>query len=265
VEGFKSKASFSLVELMVSVGIIAVLLGIIFPAVDIIIEHSQRTKAARNLRTIALGYVNFINDFGRPIYFDDLSTVTNSSNKPLDINLLAALLAKYGYIKNVSVWAWDFDYLVKNYKQSKGSLPTKIYNADSGYIDIDFAGRYSGGNFPLSIACCVIQSPHFDYTKLLSSKFPCACSRGLYSDGRWRKKSDGNTGGIWGDKGGLIVFFDGHVEWFNNIINRFTKYNSANATTILCETLPNAHSSLPYTDSCFLNWQGNGSYGNIHK
>jgi prepilin-type processing-associated H-X9-DG protein len=249
---------------MISVGIIAILLGIIFPAVDIIIEQSQRTKAARNLRTIALAHANFINDFGRSIHFNDLSAMKSGADGPFDINLFAALLAKYGYIKDVSIWAWDFDYLVKNYKQTKGSLPTKMYNTDSSRIDNDFAGVHSGGSFPLSVACCVVQSPNFVYTKLLNSKFPCACSRGLYSDGRWRKKSDGNMGGIWGNKGGLIAFFDGHVEWFKDIINRFTKYDLTEATTILCETLPNAHEGPAYTDSCFINWQGNGSNGAIH-
>jgi prepilin-type processing-associated H-X9-DG protein len=186
----------------------------------------------------------------------------NEGNSPYDVNLLAAVLAKYGYIRDTSVWAWDFDYLVKNYKQSQGSLPIRIYDAGTKQIDNTFKGARSGGNFPLSVACCVVQSSGFDYSQLLNSKIPCACSRGLYSDGRWRKKSDGNIGGIWGDKGGLIAFFDGHVEWFDNITNRFKKYDSTTITTNLCETLP--YHGGNYDGCCFLNWQGNGLYGSIH-
>jgi prepilin-type processing-associated H-X9-DG protein len=226
-----------------------------------IIERSQRAKATRNLRTIALAHANFINDFGRAIRFGDLSAMKGGGGGPHDVNLLAALLAKYGYIKDVSVWAWDFDYLVKPYKQNN-TLATQMY--DGNRIAPGFAGPRSGGNFPLSVACCVVQAPNFDYSQLLNSKFPCACSRGLYSDGRWRKKSAGNTGGIWSDSGGLIAFFDGHVEWFDNIIGRFRKYNSTTATNNLCETLPNFHGGS-YTDSCFVNWQGDGSYGGIHN
>jgi prepilin-type processing-associated H-X9-DG protein len=240
-----------------------ILLSILFPVVNMVIERSQRAKAARNLRTIALAHANFINDFGRGIRFSDLSLMKGGGG-PYDVNLFATMLAKYGYIKDVSVWAWDFDYLVKNYKQSQGSLPTKMYNASNNRITPEFAGPRSGGNFPLSVACCTAQSPNYDYTQLLNSKFPCACSRGLYSNGCWRKISDGNTGGIWGDKGGLIAFFDGHVEWFNNIVGKFKKYNSTATTNNLCETLPNYHGGN-YTDSCFLNWQGNGSYGGIHN
>ncbi|MDR0740218.1 MAG: type II secretion system GspH family protein [Puniceicoccales bacterium] len=260
----RSRASFSLVELTIIVGIIAILLALIFPTTNLIIERSQRAKAARNLRTIALAHAHFINDFGRAIHFSDLSAMKGGSGGPYDVNLLAAVLAKYGYIKDVSVWAWDFDYLVKNYKQSQGSLPTRIYNADNSRIDPTFAGQRSGGNFPLSVACCVVQSPNFDYSQLLNSKIPCACSRGLYSNGRWWKKSDGNIGGVWSDKGGLIAFFDGHVEWFDNISGRFKKYNSTTATTNLCEIFPNYHVGN-WADSCFLNWQGNGSYGSLHN
>jgi prepilin-type processing-associated H-X9-DG protein len=264
VQKFKSQASFSLIELTVIVGIISILLTILFPAVHKITERFQRAKAAKNLKMIALAHANFINDFGRAIRFDDFSTVKSGSGGPYDVNLLAAILAKYGYIKDVSTWAWDFDYLVKNYKQSKGSLPTKMYNASNGRISTEFAGSRSGGNFPLSVACCIIQCAGYDYGQLLNPKFPCVCSRGLYSNGHWRKKSDGDTGGIWGDKGGLIAFFDGHVEWYDNIVGKFKKYNSTQATTNLCETLPNAHGGN-YADSCCINWQGNGSHGGIHN
>jgi prepilin-type processing-associated H-X9-DG protein len=263
MERFKSKASFSLVELTAILGIVAVLLSILFPAVNILIERSQRAKAARNLQTIALAHAHFISDFGRGITCTDICKMKGAGLTPCDANLLAAVLAKYGYIKDVSVWAWDFDYLVKTYKQSQGSLPTRICNADNERINSTFAGKQSSGSFPLSVACCTIQAPNFDYSQLLNSKIPCACSRGLYSDGRWRKQSDGNTGGIWGNSGGLIAFFDGHVEWFDNITGRFKKYNSTTETTNLCETLP--YHGGGYNGCCFLNWQGNGSYGSIHN
>jgi hypothetical protein len=130
-----------------------------------------------------------------------------------DSNEFAVVLAKYGCRKDVSVWAWDFDCFVKEFKQSQGPLPTRICNASDDRIASHFAGKQSGGNFPLSVACAGISAPNFDYSSRLNSKFLCFCSRGLYSDD--------DTGGNWGGKGGLLAFFDDHVEWFNNIVGKF--------------------------------------------
>ncbi|MDR2807257.1 MAG: hypothetical protein LBB11_03825 [Puniceicoccales bacterium] len=268
----RSKASFSVVEFVSIIGTVAILLSITFPISHRIIERSQRAQGAQNLRVIALAHANFIHDFGRPVNYRDLAKMKNPaatrSDGPHDVNLLAAVFAKYGYIKNISVWAWDFDHLVRQYRSNQGMLPVRIYDASNDKIDPEFAGRQSAGSFPLSVACCVIQCLNYDYTQLLNSQFPVACSRGLYSDGKWRKKFDGDVGGIWGNHGGLIAFFDGHVEWYQDIQGMFHRYGTAISTTILCELLPNAHSSIdqqsPYADSCFLNWQGNGAYGHLH-
>jgi type II secretory pathway pseudopilin PulG len=262
VRKFRSKASFSLIELAAIVGIIAVLLSVLFPAVNAMIERSQRAKAARNLRTIALAHANFIHDFGRAITCTDICTLKGVATPTnCDVNLFAAVLAKYGYIKDVSVWAWDFDYLVKKYKQAKGFLPTRMCNDSNDRIAPQFAGKQSGGDFPLSVVCCVVQCPDYDYSQVLNSKFPVACSRGLYQDGKWRKKS-GDLGGLWGEKGGLVAFFDGHVEWYDNTIDVFYKHGTRTKTAKICDPLPN-HGS--YTGSCYLNWVGNGSIGGIHN
>jgi prepilin-type processing-associated H-X9-DG protein len=250
-------------ELVAVIAVISLLMATLFPAVNAITEHFQRTKAAKNLKMIALAHANFISDFGRAIGFGDLSAMKGGAGGPHDANLFAAVLAKKGYIRDVSLWTWDFDYWVKKYKQERGSWATKIYNPTTDRIAPEFAGKGSGGHFPLSVACCVVQCPNYDYTQLLNPKYPCACSRGLGGDGRWKKKSDENGGGIWGDRGGLIAFFDGHVEWFDHIGGRFKKYNSAAATTNLCETLP--HSRGDCTDSCFVDWTGNGSHGQTHN
>jgi prepilin-type processing-associated H-X9-DG protein len=72
-------------------------------------------------------------------------------------------------------------------------------------------------------------------------------------------------GGIWDNRGGLVAFFDGHVEWFDDIIGRFKKYGSPTETTTnLCKTLPDGDKG-GMVDSCFLNWQGNGSNGGLHN
>jgi prepilin-type N-terminal cleavage/methylation domain-containing protein len=128
MEWFRERKSFSLVELMIVISILAILGAIIYLAVQFAINRAHRAKAANNLRTIALAHAQFISDFGRAITYSDLSEIKGGTiNSPHDVNSLAAVLAKYGYIEDVSVWDWDFDYLIKEYKISN-TLPAKIYD-----------------------------------------------------------------------------------------------------------------------------------------
>ncbi|MDR2807258.1 MAG: hypothetical protein LBB11_03835 [Puniceicoccales bacterium] len=232
------------------------------------IKRAYRAEAASHLRTIALAYGQFIVDFGRAIHFEDLLKMKGETTGNGDVNLLAAVLAKYGYIKDVAVWAWDFDYCVKQYKSIQGTLPTAICTASNDRIHPQFAGKHSGGNFPLSVACCIVRCPNNDYRTLISEKFPVAYSRGLHSYGKWRKKSDGNAGGLWGDEGGFIAFFDGHVEWYENIQGTFYQWETSIPTTILRELLPNdgyftdIDNQIP--GSCFFDWQGSDVHSGLH-
>lgn len=257
-----SKQSFSLLELTVTIAILLVLVSISFPFLHVLTERSQRAKAANNLRLIAIAHANFINDFGHAISFADAAKLKGASACEVDANLIAAVLAKYGYINDVSVWAWEFDYLVRNFV--KNSLyPTTIYDKTTAQIDAAFSGAENSGSFPLSVACCVVECPNFDYRSLLKNKYPAAISRGLY-EGYWKKKSDPTQGGVLGNRGGLIAYFDGSVEWCNNTVNKFKKFGSTTETTSPCEALPNCHgcvdsSAWAYSDFC--DWTGSNIFG----
>jgi prepilin-type N-terminal cleavage/methylation domain-containing protein len=116
---FGKRKSFTLVELMTVISILTVLIALTYLAAQAVMNRIHRVTAANNLRTIALAQAHFITDFGRAITFTD---VKNIGDNTYNVNNLAAVLAKYGYLNNVSVWAWDFDYKVKAYK--KGFMPT---------------------------------------------------------------------------------------------------------------------------------------------
>jgi Tfp pilus assembly protein PilE len=253
---FAERKSFTLVELMTIISILMVLIVLTYPAAQAVMNRVHRAKAANYLRTIALAHAQFITDFGHAITFTDVKNI--SGNSTYNANNFAALLAKYGYINDVSVWAWDFDYKVKAYKKDTSkTFPTEIYDQSTKHTHVNFRG----GTFPLSVVCGVVQCPNFDYKTLLKGKYPAAYSRGLRANGSWMASSTNDNGGVFGTKGGLVAYYDGSVEWCVHTVNKFIKYSDKTNTSKVCDAIPNSHKSIEdkgYADSNFLFWNAPG-------
>jgi prepilin-type N-terminal cleavage/methylation domain-containing protein/prepilin-type processing-associated H-X9-DG protein len=64
----KDKNAFSLIELMVAIGIIAVLMGIIFPALHRAQEYASVLRCANNVRQLGIGMQMYANDYDG-VYF----------------------------------------------------------------------------------------------------------------------------------------------------------------------------------------------------
>ncbi len=93
--GVPSRSGFTLIELLVVIAVIALLVGLIFPALGTARESSRRTKCLTNLRGIGMGLAVYLNDskgllpWVRPLHSSPSASSEPGGNDASLLDLLA--------------------------------------------------------------------------------------------------------------------------------------------------------------------------------
>ncbi|MDR1303460.1 MAG: type II secretion system GspH family protein [Puniceicoccales bacterium] len=208
------KKSFTLVEIVFTISIIGILLAVLLPAMSAIKLGAKKVRDMSNLKRIAeawkecvvnrgwtFGTGNIGQDFWATGLLQCLAGVDRTSPTDIVLNDPHVYVSpgdKYAS-KIVKEMICQFDEgerkIVAIGTPWGGGLPFSVVNSN-----------LFSGNFLLSY-CIIAHGPVAD---IPLETTPLAFTRGLCTDGTWDEEV-----GLYGSKGGYVVFGDGHVTWFD--------------------------------------------------
>jgi prepilin-type N-terminal cleavage/methylation domain-containing protein/prepilin-type processing-associated H-X9-DG protein len=183
-QAVRCRPGFTLVELLIVIGIIATLIGILLPVVGRVRESARRTNCLSNLRQLGAGMVMYTQEFKGRL------PNTNPPNTTADYGATNAVLIGLNqiYIKSPPVFHCPSD---------RDDVPEKIATADftlpnSARVSYDFYSVYWMPEYGPKI-----------------TRIPGAPLAWDLGGGDPIANKDQNHG----NKGGNVVFADGHAEW----------------------------------------------------
>lgn len=176
---------FTLVELLVVIGVIALLMGLLLPALNRAREHSRRTACLSNLRQIGAAMILYANDWSGRYPNANPQMTTNSYD---ETNLVLVNLATI-YLKAPAVFHCPSD---------QDAIPQAIDTAD---YTLPNSARVSYDFYPV-----YWQPEYGPLLGRLSGEAPLAWD---LDGGSPRPAPDQNHG----TEGGNVVFADGHGNW----------------------------------------------------
>lgn len=231
-----SKA-FTLIELLILVGIIGILAAILVPTVDRVRDAARRSVDASDIRQIGQASLIYAKQYqGRlpplggigkqGLTADGELSETVGATTP-SLHAIAAALARSGGLNDASVWISSSD---KHAYVYPAGQTTVLTGTTTKTITPEF--KSSG----LSYAYIAGLNTSFP------SNIPVVFTRGLNvgSGGTWIKTANH---GVYGDEGGYIVFLGGHVAFYENVgltaqTGIFTHYSTGEKTNVMRYALP---------------------------
>ena len=121
------RKGFTLVELLVVIGIIAILIGLLLPALAKARDSANTVKCAANLRDIGQGIAEYITEnqdtFPPSNYFTGFSIQSSPNGPTLNPGLPVLGYTHWSALINGSIWEAASDYLVANQNSLTLSAP----------------------------------------------------------------------------------------------------------------------------------------------
>lgn len=183
---------FSLIELLMVLGVMGLLMGMLIPSVGVVREKAQRMATSHKLRQIGLAVATY-------------QSVTSRSLSGSSLAEWMSRLAGETGVGDGPLFLFEEDPLVA---AMPGPVPPVLVekNAQGQWQAVD-----GFGDLPIGVAVVsgtsILASP---------STTPVAWTRGLTAEGTWLDHGS-NRSGVYGAEGGFIVFLDGHVRFFTDL------------------------------------------------
>jgi competence protein ComGC len=229
----KSKnKSFTLLEIVFTIVIIGVLLALFLPVMSSIKLAAQKVKDQSNLKTITAAWRECVINYGREI------NSCNWQKNPGYVSLVMERLAGCDGSGKISDMVLNDPYVyISSGDKYAGKIIKDVICFFNG-TEVREAGWYNNvsnimTSGALLISYCLITGLPA-YVPLDTTPF--AFTRGLRVDGKWDEKA-----GLYGSKGGFVVFCVGHTTWFDGSKSaRFLRWDQSGYTSDIREAVPNS-------------------------
>lgn len=203
----KAGRGFTLIELLVVISIISILAAILFPLFARVRENARRSTCQSNLKQVALGFMQYIQDFDEQYPRDFFSAVAPDIHGWAD--------AIQPYIKNIQIYQCPSH--SGNNPPTPYGTPTGIGTTNTGYTDYWYNYRIGATGLKVSLIGFPANSVlTFDGS---DSTTPAGCyqGNGYNRQARVSALKPITCGTPAASKrhldGANFAFIDGHVKW----------------------------------------------------
>ncbi|MDR2812550.1 MAG: prepilin-type N-terminal cleavage/methylation domain-containing protein [Puniceicoccales bacterium] len=231
----KSKSkSFTLVEIVFTISIIGILLAILLPAMSAIKLSAQKVRDVSNLKKIAEAWRECVVNRGRKI--DSLDWWGRPGYVSLVMERLAGCDAPNSgpsdmILNDLHTYISSGDKYAAKVTKDMICFFNGTYVHEAGWITGVSNFMMNGTGFLMSYCLVAGLSGNVPLDTT-----PFAFTRGLCADGTWDEKA-----GLYGSKGGYVIYCDGHVTWFDGSRPaKFLKWDQSGYTTDIRGAVPSS-------------------------
>jgi prepilin-type N-terminal cleavage/methylation domain-containing protein/prepilin-type processing-associated H-X9-DG protein len=136
-------AAFTLIELLVVIAIIAILIGLLLPAVQKVREAANRTKCGNNMKQLGLAMHNY-HDVKRALPPSQLNVAATTTTPALKHNWVPFILSYLEQDNVAKIYRWDLNWDATANKPAI-SVQLKLLLCPSTPTEIRFDDAASGG------------------------------------------------------------------------------------------------------------------------